>query len=116
MLSRRILLADNIYINRLLHRVIVIFSFRNLKPVESWFVSMITQGEGWHNYHHAFPWDYKASELGMHFNNSAKLIRLFQRLGLAYDLKTASPEMVSDCFKTWFLVELNFFVTKHCLT
>ncbi|OWR48667.1 Desaturase [Danaus plexippus plexippus] len=67
---------------------------KKLQPVESWFVSFISFGEGWHNYHHAFPWDYKAAELSMHFNQSAKFIRIFEKLGLAYDLKTASPEMV----------------------
>lgn len=55
---------------------------------------MISMGEGWHNYHHAFPWDYKAAELTMHFNQSASFIRFFERIGLASDLKTASPEVV----------------------
>ncbi|CAG9579878.1 unnamed protein product [Danaus chrysippus] len=67
---------------------------KKLQPVESWFVSFLTLGEGWHNYHHAFPWDYKAAELSMHFNQSATFIRMFEKLGLAYDLKTASPDMV----------------------
>ncbi|XP_035441200.2 acyl-CoA Delta-9 desaturase-like [Spodoptera frugiperda] len=67
-----------------------------LQPVESWFVSFISLGEGWHNYHHAFPWDYKAAELTMHFNQSASIIRFFERIGLAYDLKTASPELVTN--------------------
>ncbi|KAF9410523.1 hypothetical protein HW555_010420, partial [Spodoptera exigua] len=67
-----------------------------LQPVESWFVSMISLGEGWHNYHHTFPWDYKAAELTMHFNQSASIIRFFERIGLAYDLKTASPELVTN--------------------
>ena len=26
------------------------------------FASLITTGEGWHNYHHAYPYDYRASE------------------------------------------------------
>ncbi|XP_064072606.1 acyl-CoA Delta-9 desaturase-like [Vanessa tameamea] len=68
---------------------------KKLQPVESWFVSLISLGEGWHNYHHTFPWDYKAAELTMHFNQSANFIRIFEKLGLAYDLKTASPEMVA---------------------
>ncbi|CAG4982507.1 unnamed protein product [Parnassius apollo] len=68
---------------------------KNLQPVESWFVSFITFGEGWHNYHHTFPWDYKAAELPTFLNTSAVLIRMFERLGLAYDLKTVSPEMVT---------------------
>lgn len=73
--------------------------------MESWFVSLISLGEGWHNYHHAFPWDYKAAELSMHFNQSASIIRFLQRIGLAYDLKTASPELVSDYF---FLILLSW--------
>ncbi|CAH2085623.1 unnamed protein product [Euphydryas editha] len=67
---------------------------KKMQPVESWFVSLITFGEGWHNYHHTFPWDYKAAELSMHFNPTASFIRMFETLGLAYDLKSASPEMV----------------------
>nr|XP_021195974.2 acyl-CoA Delta-9 desaturase-like [Helicoverpa armigera] len=69
---------------------------QTLQPVESWFVSMISLGEGWHNYHHAFPWDYKAAELTMHFNQSASIIRFFEKIGLAYDLKTASPQVVNN--------------------
>lgn len=65
-----------------------------MQPVESWFVSFLSLGEGWHNYHHTFPWDYKAAELSMHFNQTATFIRMFEKLGLAYDLKSASPEMV----------------------
>jgi len=30
---------------------------------ESGFVSVIAVGEGWHNWHHAYPWDYAAAEL-----------------------------------------------------
>lgn len=58
-------------------------------------VALLTLGEGWHNYHHVFPWDYKAAELGVHFNISASFIRLCERLGLAWDLKTATPAMVT---------------------
>ncbi|XP_013173898.1 PREDICTED: acyl-CoA desaturase-like [Papilio xuthus] len=68
---------------------------QNLQPVESWFVSWLSFGEGWHNYHHTFPWDYKAAELSMHFNVSAIIIRWLEKIGLAYNLKTASPEMVA---------------------
>ncbi|XP_034247037.1 stearoyl-CoA desaturase 5-like isoform X3 [Thrips palmi] len=37
---------------------------KSLSPTENAFVAYITFGEGWHNYHHVFPWDYKAAELG----------------------------------------------------
>jgi stearoyl-CoA desaturase (delta-9 desaturase) len=54
----------------------------------------LAHGEGWHNYHHVFPWDYKTSELGTKFNLSAVFIDLMAKLGLAYDLKSVSDEMI----------------------
>ncbi|XP_011303344.1 stearoyl-CoA desaturase 5 isoform X1 [Fopius arisanus] len=65
---------------------------KTIRPTENGFLSFITTGEGWHNYHHAFPWDYKAAELGSFFPNRCTWwIRLWSKLGLAYDLKEA-PE------------------------
>ncbi|CAF4848120.1 unnamed protein product [Pieris macdunnoughi] len=58
-------------------------------------VAMLAFGEGWHNYHHVFPWDYKAAELGDYRTNlSTALIDLAAKWGLAYDLKTVSMEMI----------------------
>lgn len=57
--------------------------------------SIITLGEGWHNYHHAFPWDYRAGELGPNkLNFTATLLNFFASIGWAYDLKEATPDMV----------------------
>jgi len=63
-------------------------------PSENALVSFLGYGEGWHNYHHAFPWDYKASEFGMKLNFTRDLIEFLERIGLAYDLKEASPDMM----------------------
>ncbi|KAK7595537.1 hypothetical protein V9T40_013362 [Parthenolecanium corni] len=67
---------------------------RFMKPVDSTLVWFTTLGsEGWHNYHHVFPWDYKASEYwGYKRGLSTNFIELCARLGLAYDLKTTSPD------------------------
>lgn len=55
----------------------------------------MTGGEGWHNYHHAFPWDYKAAELkSVFFNNSTNVIDMFAKIGWAYDLKQVTPEQI----------------------
>jgi stearoyl-CoA desaturase (delta-9 desaturase) len=52
-------------------------------------------GEGWHNYHHAFPKDYRAAELGAYALNATTMwLDLFAQLGWAYDLKTPSEELV----------------------
>jgi len=69
-------------------------NFRGINPSENRFVAFITSGEGWHNYHHVFPWDYKASELGNYGTNTTRAIIDFCAwLGLAYDLKSV-PEIV----------------------
>ncbi|XP_011698207.1 PREDICTED: acyl-CoA Delta(11) desaturase-like [Wasmannia auropunctata] len=64
----------------------------HINPTENLWVSLVTGGEGWHNYHHVFPWDYKAAEL----NNSfiTNFIDFFAKIGWAYDLKQPSKELV----------------------
>lgn len=58
-------------------------------------MAAIGYGEGWHNYHHVFPWDYKAAELGTYrLNWTTGFIDFFSRIGWAYDLKTVSTEMI----------------------
>lgn len=61
----------------------------NIHPSENKTVTALTLGEGWHNYHHTFPWDYKTSEFGgfRQVNFTSFLIELCSDLGLAYDLK-----------------------------
>lgn len=61
---------------------------------ESVFVAFISSGEGWHNYHHVFPWDYKAAELGIQFQPTSHILDALARLGIVYDLKQAPQEMV----------------------
>ncbi|CAL8118607.1 unnamed protein product [Orchesella dallaii] len=68
---------------------------KNINPVENKFVAVMTSGEGWHNYHHTFPWDYKAAELPSYgANMSAVLIDLFAKIGWAYELKTVPEKMI----------------------
>nr|XP_014270332.2 stearoyl-CoA desaturase 5 [Halyomorpha halys] len=58
------------------------------------YVAFFALGEGWHNFHHAFPWDCNTSEFGQHFNLSSRILSIFAYLGLAYDLKIVTKEMV----------------------
>lgn len=68
---------------------------RNISPSENTLVCAFALGEGFHNYHHTFPWDYKTAELGKYsLNFSTALIDFFAKIGWAYDLKTVSEEMV----------------------
>ncbi|XP_055324482.1 acyl-CoA Delta12-desaturase-like isoform X2 [Sitodiplosis mosellana] len=69
---------------------------RNIMSVESLPVALAAFGEGWHNYHHVFPWDYKTSELGNYkFNISTAFIDFMAKIGWARDCKFVSPEMVA---------------------
>lgn len=56
-------------------------------------VTIVTSGEGAHNYHHRFPWDYKTSERGR-YNPTTWLLDFFAKIGWAYDLKEPSPELL----------------------
>uniref|UniRef100_A0A146L637 Acyl-CoA desaturase n=1 Tax=Lygus hesperus TaxID=30085 RepID=A0A146L637_LYGHE len=59
------------------------------------FVAFWTCGDGWHNYHHTFPWDYKASEFPYHLNLTTAFIDLFAKIGWAWDLKTVKPDVIA---------------------
>ena len=59
----------------------------------SW-VSYGALGEGYHNYHHTFPFDYRTSEDGVKLNLSRRFIDLMAKLGQAYDLKTVKQDIV----------------------
>ena len=71
--------------------------FRTINPAENKKVAFWAFGEGWHNYHHVFPWDYKTAEVGRYrYNFSAALIDFFAWVGWAYDLKTVPKEIVKQ--------------------
>ncbi|KAG5894040.1 hypothetical protein JTB14_037885 [Gonioctena quinquepunctata] len=65
-------------------------------PVESAFVAVVSMGEGWHNYHHTFPWDYRAAELGSRYGVTTFFIELCSYFGLAYDLKSAPYKIIES--------------------
>ncbi|XP_071558490.1 (11Z)-hexadec-11-enoyl-CoA conjugase isoform X1 [Temnothorax nylanderi] len=68
---------------------------RTLKSTENPVVSFFAIGEGWHNYHHCFPSDYKAAELGFYrLNLTTAFIDFMAWLGWAYDLKTPNAKLV----------------------
>lgn len=56
---------------------------------DSWFVSLLTFGEGYHNYHHMYQSDYRNGPLWYNFDPSKWLIYLLYRLGLASSLRKA---------------------------
>ncbi|XP_013783077.1 stearoyl-CoA desaturase 5-like [Limulus polyphemus] len=67
---------------------------RSINPRENKYVIVSAMGEGFHNYHHTFPWDYSTSEFGTRLNVSTVFIDFMAALGLAYDRKTVSPDVI----------------------
>jgi len=59
-------------------------------PVENMAVSVLAMGEGFHNYHHTFPYDYSTSEWGPHLNITTAFIDFMAMIGQAYDLRKPS--------------------------
>lgn len=67
--------------------------------MDSNLVSNLTGGDGWHNYHHSFPWDSRTGEFSKRGGFNTKLLTLFANYGFAYDLKTASDVVVEGHVK-----------------
>ncbi|XP_050676925.1 acyl-CoA Delta(11) desaturase-like isoform X3 [Leptidea sinapis] len=69
----------------------------SIKPAQNLTVSVASLGEGFHNYHHTFPWDYRAAELGNNCLNMTTLfIDFFKWIGWAYDLKTVDEDTIRN--------------------
>lgn len=65
---------------------------------DNFLMSLITFGEGFHNYHHAYPSDYRNGRKHWNFDPSKWTIFLFSKIGLTKNLRRASPD-VSDAAK-----------------
>lgn len=69
---------------------------KSINPSENRGVSFWALGEGFHNYHHTFPWDYATSELGYDLNFTKLFIDSFASIGWAYERKVVTPEMIKQ--------------------
>ncbi|MDO8644676.1 MAG: acyl-CoA desaturase, partial [bacterium] len=61
---------------------------------DSWISSLLTYGEGYHNFHHTFQYDYRNGIRFFHWDPTKWLIRFFQWTGLAQGLKKAREEKI----------------------
>lgn len=57
---------------------------------DHWFVALLTNGEGYHNFHHRFPGDYRNGVRWYQWDPSKWLIAALSRVGLTSDLKKVS--------------------------
>lgn len=62
---------------------------------DNWFTALLTFGEGYHNFHHEFPSDYRNGVRFYHYDPSKWLIYGLSLVGLTSDLKRVSNELIS---------------------
>lgn len=63
-------------------------------PKDSWITAIVTCGEGYHNFHHEFPQDYRNAILWNQYDPTKWLIKALSMCGLTYDLKTFSANEI----------------------
>lgn len=61
----------------------------------NWLVGLLAFGEGWHHNHHAFPAMAYHGMTWRQFDLTALIIRLLRRVGLVWNVKLPSPELVA---------------------
>jgi len=62
---------------------------------DSFITAVLTFGEGYHNYHHEFPHDYRNGIRFFHFDPTKWVIGGLSYLGLTYDLKQISEDEIA---------------------
>lgn len=68
---------------------------REHSAVDNYFISLLTYGEGYHNYHHTFSNDYRNGIRWYHFDPSKWLIWILHKCGLAYNLKKVNDDRIT---------------------
>lgn len=61
----------------------------------NWLLGVLAFGEGWHHNHHAFPAMAYHGMTWRQFDLTALIIRLLRRIGLVWNVKLPSPELVA---------------------
>ncbi len=61
---------------------------------DNWLVALLTLGEGYHSFHHRFPSDFRNGIRWYQWDPTKWLIRTLRSLGLARELRTATPPQI----------------------
>jgi stearoyl-CoA desaturase (delta-9 desaturase) len=62
---------------------------------DNWLGALLTNGEGFHNFHHRFPADYRNGIRWHHWDPSKWCIYLMSKVGLARDLRRTSRRRIA---------------------
>lgn len=61
---------------------------------DNWITALVTMGEGFHNFHHQFPLDYRNGVRYFHYDPTKWLIYALSKLGLARNLRRISKHKI----------------------
>ena len=61
---------------------------------DSWIAAIFTMGEGYHNYHHEFQWDYRNGVKPWQLDPSKWIIWTLSKIGLTSELKRVPQERI----------------------
>lgn len=82
------------FINSMAHMIGEATYSDQRSPRDSWITSIFTWGEGYHNYHHEFPYDYRNGVKLLSYDPGKWMVYTFSLFGLTYNLKRFPNEVV----------------------
>ncbi|CAG7931452.1 unnamed protein product [Penicillium olsonii] len=71
--------------------------FSGKSPCDNFLVALITYGEGYHNFHHEFPMDYRNGIRWAHYDPTKWFIWICAHINLAFDLKRFPENEIEKC-------------------
>uniref|UniRef100_A0A914BY98 Fatty acid desaturase domain-containing protein n=1 Tax=Acrobeloides nanus TaxID=290746 RepID=A0A914BY98_9BILA len=112
--------CSSLHVTWLINSAAHTFGYRpydqNISPAENPWTSFTAIGEGGHNFHHTFPYDYRTSEMPLFLNFTRGFIDVCAKLGLAYDMKVVSKESAiedrieneeEELYELWTVLQIN---------
>jgi stearoyl-CoA desaturase (delta-9 desaturase) len=78
------------FVNSLCHTLGKQTYSKEISARDSWFVAVLTHGEGYHNFHHKFQIDYRNGIKWYHWDPTKWVINTLNYMGLAYKLRQIS--------------------------
>lgn len=66
----------------------------HITPVDNVWANILTMGEGYHNFHHSFPYDYRGSEIKSRLDPAKWAVDILNFFGLAINLKTVPNDHI----------------------
>nr|AOE43350.1 delta 9 fatty acid desaturase ScdA [Coremiostelium polycephalum] len=91
--SKVLMMQCTFCINSLAHYIGEATYTDQRSPRDSWITSLVTFGEGYHNFHHEFPYDYRNGVHSTAYDPGKWLICFLSWFGLSYNLKRFPSEL-----------------------